>query len=356
VTAYFDDLHSRFEAAARGSVGVVERHYRIGGRPVRLRLGGPAMVEPFTRALSHLAADPVGDPSLSVCVADATIVAAPPSPWAALVPGPVAAPGPRADSPAADAKPTVHARDEAVEALFQLDYAAVSLYDKRARTGMYWTASADLVPPYERGAPLRTIFHWWGLQQNWHVVHAGAVGTDDGGVLLVGKAGSGKSTVALACLAAGLAYLGDNDALLAAGAPPFVHGLYCAGKLDAEHVRRRLPHLLPLVGPREARYRNKDVFFVEARGGATLAGGFPLRAVLIPRITGAAAATARRVPASAAVVALAPSTLLQLPGAHRERLRHLVGVLRDVPAYVLEMGDDVASVPAAITRVLEASA
>jgi hypothetical protein len=354
VASYLDDLHARFEAAARRH-GVVERHYRIAGQAVRLRLGGGDVVEPLTRALEHQAADAVPDPSLTICVADGTMVEPPRSPWEPAAPAGTATSG-AGENPAADGKPTLHVRDDAVAALFQLDYPAMSLYDRAGRTGFFWTASADLVPAYERASPLRAIFHWWGLEFGWHVVHAGAVGRADGGVLLVGKAGSGKSTAALACLGAGLAYLGDNDALLAAGVPPFVHGLYCAGKLDEAHLRRRLPHLLPLVGAGETRHRGKDVFFLDAARGTELTTGFPLRAVLIPKVTGAARATVRRVPPSAAVVALAPSTLLQLPGAHAERLRHLAGVLRGVPAYGLELGEDVSSVAAAVEQVLEAPA
>ncbi len=347
VAAYLDELQARFDAGA-GRAGVVDRHYRIGGRLVRLRLAGPAVVHPFTRALAHLAADAGPDPSLTVRVADATAVAPPPSPWAR--------PGGPAGGDGADGKPALHVRDGSVEALFQLDYPAISLYDRAARAGFFWTASAAAVPSYELGSPLRAIFHWWGLGEGWHVVHAGAVGRDDGGALLVGKAGSGKSTAALACLAAGLAYLGDNDAVLAPGTPPRVHGLYCAAKLEEAHLRRRLPALSPLVGSGDARHRGKEVFFVDDAAGVRLTGGFPLRAVLIPRIAaGAGTAALRRVPPSAAVVALAPSTLLALPGAHRERLRDLVSMLRGVPAWVLEVGEDVASIPAAVERALEAA-
>ena len=36
--------------------------------------------------------------------------------------------------------------------------------------------------------------------RNLQYVHAGAVGNKNGGILLVGKGGSGKSSTALACL------------------------------------------------------------------------------------------------------------------------------------------------------------
>ena len=54
------------------------------------------------------------------------------------------------------------------------------------------------------------------------VVHAASVGTKDGAVLIVGKGGSGKSTSALACLNAGMYYLGDDYTLISNDSNPQV--------------------------------------------------------------------------------------------------------------------------------------
>src|SRR5207237_110630 len=73
--------------------------------------------------------------------------------------------------------------------------------------------------------------------------HAAAVGNDGRGVLVVGPGRSGKSTTALACLAAGFDYAGD-DYVVVSSEPPHVHSAYCAGKLAWSDLARH-PALLP---------------------------------------------------------------------------------------------------------------
>jgi serine kinase of HPr protein (carbohydrate metabolism regulator) len=65
-----------------------------------------------------------------------------------------------------------------------------------------------------------------------HIVHATCVAFDGRGVLLRGASGSGKSDVALRCLAEGARLVADDQVMLArkggnvlASAPPALHGL-----------------------------------------------------------------------------------------------------------------------------------
>ena len=102
----------------------------------------------------------------------------------------------------------------------------LSMLDKDRDLGFYWLHQACPLPPYERAAPLRAIFHWWFQDRGFHVLHAGAAGTDGGAVLLAGKGGAGKSTAALACLGAGLSYLGDDHCLVKQNQDPCVYSLY----------------------------------------------------------------------------------------------------------------------------------
>jgi len=342
--AYFDDLLARIAEAGR-RMGFVEQDYRIGGRSVRLRCTGPALLTSLTRALAHLACRPAGAPALTVYVSDGGAVDLPPSPWE-LLQTPPPTPSDR------DASPVMHVRDERVDGLFHLDGASLGMLDHASSVGVSWTAS-ERVPHYERGAPLRTIFDWWGGRLGWHVVHAGAVGTEKGGVLLAGTSGSGKSTAVLACLGSGLSYAGDDGVGVGGRSAPLVHGLYCTAKLEPGHLRRALPHLESLLEESEEAFQGKRVFFLDRHRPAELSAGFPLRAVLLPRVTGAERSTTRRVPSAAGLLALAPSTLFQLPGAGPERLRHMADVLRRVPTHVLELGSDLATVAPAIRAVLD---
>jgi hypothetical protein len=341
---YFHELHARILEAGRRR-GFIDRQYAIGRRSVQLRFVGPTLVAPLTRALAHLGSDSTGEPALTVYLAAGDEVELPPPPWEL----------PRSGSrvePDEETRRAVHLRDERVEGLLEVDHGAMSLFDTASSVGLFWTVSPERLAYYERGAPLRAIFFWWGLRHGWHMAHAGGVGTDGGGVLLVGKGGSGKSTAALACLGAGLDYLGDNDVMIEAEPAPFAHGLYCSAKLEAGHLRRALPHLssfLATAGPWKG---GKGLFYVDRGAGHRLSAGFPLRAVLLPRVTGTPRTITTRVSAAHGLLSLAPSTLFQLPGARQERLSHLARVVKRVPTYALELGTNLDTIAPAILGLL----
>ena len=238
--------------------------------------------------------------------------------------------------------------------MLELGRGTLSLYDTGSAVGLFWASSAEGLPYYERGAPLRAILHWWALGHGWHMVHAGAVGTASGGVLLVGQAGSGKSTAALACVESGLSYVGDNDVLVDGRLEPFVHGLYCSAKLEPEHRRRAVPRLDARLGTTERWSHGKELFFLDGALGRSVSVGFPLKAVVVPRITAGERATIQPMSAAAGLLRLAPSTLFQLPGARRHRFQQMVQLLQRVPAYALELGRDLGTVTPAIRTILAA--
>src|SRR5436189_5670577 len=119
----------------------------------------------------------------------------------------------------------------------------MAAFDRSTRQAWYWLVDSDAVHYWDRSTPLRQLIHWWAETKGLQVVHAGAVGASDGGVLVTGPGGSGKSTTTLACIEDGLAFAGD-DTVLVADDPPWVHSLYGSGKLEVDHVGR-FPGLMP---------------------------------------------------------------------------------------------------------------
>src|SRR5205807_9852223 len=83
-----------------------------------------------------------------------------------------------------------------------------------------------------RAVPLRPLLGWVLASPGRHLVHAGAVGSEGQGVLLAGSGGAGKSTTAVACVEAGMSYVGDDYVLLSTGEPPAAHAIYGTAKLD----------------------------------------------------------------------------------------------------------------------------
>ena len=104
-------------------------------------------------------------------------------------------------------------------------------------------------------------------------------------VVFAGTSGAGKSTTALACLAAGMEFIGDDACLVAPGTGSTVHSVYGLAKLEPD-AARRLPRARPF---------STD----GARDGQTLVDPgermrlqAPLRAIFLPSVTGNSATRA----------------------------------------------------------------
>ena len=78
---------------------------------------------------------------------------------------------------------------------------------------LVWLPSGAAVPWYERAAPFRWLFDNLAARRGMSTLHAAAVGRDGNGVLLAGRGGAGKSTLALACVGSGFDYVSDDYCL-----------------------------------------------------------------------------------------------------------------------------------------------
>jgi hypothetical protein len=242
--------------------------------------------------------------------------------------------------------------DPPARGVFQPGIPALSAVDLRSDHAWYWVADPDALPYWERSSPIRQILHWWMATRGHQQVHGGAVGTPEGGVLLVGKGGSGKSTCALASLVSELRYAGDDYTMVSIRPHPWVHSLFSSGKVDPESLWR-VPHLLPAVSNAANLATEKAVVFVDQHFPGRPIDGFPLRAIVLPTITDAPRTRAVPTSSAAALTALAPSTVFQLHTAGGEALRYMTSLVKEVPAYVLELGSDVPEIPDVILALLD---
>lgn len=314
----------------------------MGGFPVRLRFAGPALVSFLTPALAHLAARPVSSPALTVCLWDSvsTRTAMPSPPW-------------QAD----DYRERGEIRgfnNERIRTAFQMGSNALSMVDLEKNLALFWIRSAEQVPFWETGAPLLSIFHFWMGQQGIQLIHAGAVGMPDGGVLLAGRGGSGKSTTALSCLDSELFFAGDDYCLLASEPVPTVYSMYSTGKKDPKDIQR-LPFLISAIGNRARLDTEKAVYFLHEHFPKKILPSFPLRAIATPRLTGEPDTTFKETSPREVLTALAPSTIFQLPGAGQEALRMMRNTVRQVRCYYLNLGTDMAQIPGVIFKLLRES-
>ena len=334
--AYFDSVYELFESAQK-ITGSLERSYRIGGYHVRLKFSGEALLE-LTKALDHLAVTDESAPDLTICL------------WDSESTGQRMVERPWQEQDFLARGVIQGYNTERIYTAFQHGSGAVSVLDLERNLAVFW-APDPRVPYWEKGSPLRSILHWWLLNNGLQLVHAAAVGNSNGGVLIGGKGGSGKSTTALSCLDSDLLYVGDDYTLLGIDSGPVVHSLYNSAKLNSDQLQR-FPALLPLAANSDRLADEKALLFVNEHFPAKVANQLPVRAILLPRVTGLPDTRWQRVSVAMALAALAPSTIFQLPRAGNEALRFLATFARHLPCFSLEVGTNLSTIPPAIERLL----
>jgi hypothetical protein len=331
-------VRDAFDRAER-ILGPFDRWYRIAGYPVRLRFAGTAMASLITPALEHLRTDAVLCPALTVCVWDveSTRPRVPAPPW-------------RVEGDAITAAPPRY-RDERVRVTLDVGAGALSVLDCAERRAWYCARDAAALPGWEFGAPFRLILHWALGARGRQLVHAAAVGRPDGGVLLVGMGGAGKSTTALSCLGTELRYAADDYCMLSADPEPYAHSLYNSAKVYAADLPQ-FPRLAGIHRRLDAPGMDKALLYLYPQAADCIARGFPIRAIVVPSISGSADTIARPLSPAAALRALAPSTMLQVIGPDPATLGVLAAYVKRVPCYTLRLGSARARIPTAIADVL----
>jgi hypothetical protein len=343
-----DDLRLSFEAAAESRGEQCEHSLDLAGMRVRLRFAGRDLAERLTRAFGHLEAPPEPGVDLTISVWES---AASGAPRPSLAPDP-GRPEPRPDP--TNPGPSYWRATDDFEALFQPTPDLLSVLSRQdGRFAWFWIGDSTRLPHWDAATPFRHLLSWLLAARGVQQVHAGAVGTDAGGVLLVGKGGSGKSTTCLSVLGHDhLRYAGDDYVAVSVDQKPWVHSLYCSGKIDPDNVAR-LPHLQPIIANADRLDREKAVIYANDSVPGSAVPGFPLRAILIPRIVDRPRSGVFPTSSAAAVTALAPSTMLQLHPPQAEALGRIRRVAAVVPAFVLELGADVAALPETLRQLLD---
>lgn len=338
--AFFNAVYAKYKAAESASDGCVERFYNLAGYKIRLYFAGSALIPYLTPALSHLEIESVDNPELTVCLWDSesTNTAMLPPPWSK-------------DCYHPKRGEIIGYNTDRIHTSFQWGSYALSLLDRDRNLGIYWISSAKQIPYWETGSPLRTIFNVWLSQRDVQLVHAGAVGLPEGGVLLAGKGGSGKSTSALACLNSKLFYASDDYCLISPTPTPTVFSLYNTGKKNADDVER-LPFLASAIRNRDRLDTEKALYFIHQTFPDKIIAHFPIKAILIPRIAGTQDTTLEPTSSTHALTALAPSTMIQLPGTGKAACQVMKAVADRVPCYELRVGTQIDRIPETIFQLL----
>lgn len=350
---YFEQVEQSFQNAV-DAVGEVQHFYKIANYCICLRFAGSALVPCIAPALAHLKISPVTNPDLTICLWDntSTHTELPQlfNSLAELIKIHFAENlGIDVSSPK-----NIKSYDsgEYIVSSFDFEFGMVSTLNLQQNLAFCSFLDIHDIPYWHKCSPLQFIFNLWMDERQHQYVHAGAIGYRDGGVLLVGKGGSGKSSTSLTCLDSPLLYAGDDYCLAVSEPKPYVYSLYNSAKLKGVADLERFPHLANLIENRDRLDTEKAILFLHQHYPEQVVQGFPIKAVLVPKVTGRTDTSYRPISGAIALRALAPSTMFQLRSSKQTAFQNMADFVKKVPCYALELGTDMHQIPVVISTIL----
>jgi hypothetical protein len=189
-----------------------------------------------------------------------------------------------------------------------------------------------------------------------HLIHASAIGAQGRAALLAGQSGAGKTTTMLACVAAGLDFLGDDTTLVQRAPDGSIEVITLLSTLDAtDKTAAWFPELAPHLSDQRSHTGKRQIILAEAfPDRMAVKGG--VAAILAPEITGEA--ITRLAPANKAALLsdlLFYSVDLHETALARQHVEFLAQAVETVPVYRLLLGRDKDQIPQVIADVLRGS-
>jgi hypothetical protein len=335
---FFQKCYDRF-LQAKTAVGEINSHYQIGGTVVCLKFAGDSLIPILTPALDHLRLSETTTADLTICI------------WDSESTGVNMIPPPCTVDCFTDRGDIWGFNSQRFKTAFHWVEDSVNLMDLETKVGVFWVQRAGKLPFWVHASPLRTLFHWWMEQNGCQLLHAAAIGTEKGAVLVTGKGGVGKSTTALSCLQAGLFYLADDYVATRLEPEPVVYSLYSTAKLNADHVEK-FPDLSGHVSNIETMDREKAVMFLSTPMREQITMQMPLRAILTPAIVDRLESMISPVSKREIQGAMSFTTMSQLPNVGRYTHEYIGRLIDMLPHYTLEIGSVFERIPKAVSELL----
>jgi hypothetical protein len=231
-----------------------------------------------------------------------------------------------------------------------------TFFDRERRECLFMVRDEHALPYWYSAFPLRHALQLWSRDHDFQVMHGAAVGTPEGGVLIAGASGSGKSTTTLACLTTPDLYIAGDDNIAVSGIggdqPLTVHSLYSVVKLVPSPMIN-FPDFLPFtINPNFGDHEKRMISLHQA-APHRLITAFPLRAIFIPRISGQPETTLTPANRAHALWALAPASIFQMGALKHSTYAKIARLVRDLPVFTLHVGTTIETIPDAIMRYLE---
>jgi hypothetical protein len=211
----------------------------------------------------------------------------------------------------------------------------LAVADWKAHRAYVWVPSIEAIARHDQSAPFRWIIDGLAQQRGLATVHAAAIGEHGIGLLIVGEGGRGKSTLALAAVAAGMQYLADDYCLVATQPPYPAYRLFNTAKVGVENeLVSWIAGLDCAIEPYDG---GKRILNLARHAPQALADRLEIRALLLPEFTGDPLPVINKVPSSEAFRRAAPSTVAQCAASEAQAAVDIGSLTRAIPSYRIRM-------------------
>jgi hypothetical protein len=229
----------------------------------------------------------------------------------------------------------------------------LTVVDRTTRQGFTWLRSSDALPSWEIARPFLHAFKGLSAVTGLLPVHAAAVAFDGRGILIAGRGGMGKTSLALACAEAGWRYVGDDFVLI--GGPPLrAVNLYRSARVR-EDMFSRLQHTMKAVVALSTDSGELKGEVDIGRLPLSTIGDAFIRAIVVPHRAGGSEVSITPLRRSVALRELTATTLVALPGEAIGTYNEIAHAIDNIPCYSVDPGPRLAAVPAALESLVKAA-
>lgn len=216
--------------------------------------------------------------------------------------------------------------------------------------------SANRLYVDERARPFQRLLSVWFNDRKIQLIHSGLVSWEGRGVLFVGMGGAGKTTASISCLLDGFGYLGDDFLGLEENSDGSFtgYGIYASCLLTPKHLTR-FPDLMPYERAANHAHEDKSLVYLSGLFPERLERSAPIEVIALPRVVDADETSFRTASKGEALLALAPTSVMFLPGANVRSLDKLARLVECVPCYWLELGRDVNQIARTVRQMATAA-
>lgn len=336
-------MQAAFEdAMAARKEAVSVHHYTVAGIDVRLRIAGRRLAEEILPPFDHLRSGaPARKPEFTI---DA---------WDQEETGIDGTPGGMHDDKEAFSVLTASPEGRYVA---EERHDRMSWLDRRERHVVGYMGSADRLYVDERARPFQRLLSVGFNDRKIQLIHSGLVSWEGGGVLFVGMGGAGKTTSSISCLLDGFGYLGD-DFLGLEETPDgsFTgYGIYASCLLTPGHLTR-FPDLMPHAGAANHAHEDKSLVYLSRLFPERMEQSIAISVIALPRVVDSDKTSFCPASKGEALLALAPTSVMFLPGANVRSLDKLARLVERVPCYWLELGRDINQIPDTVRQMVAAA-